>query len=103
MVLSNPSWSFLGQVYLAMERSDDALAASQKAIDLLAEQKTVEEVQQIYLNHYRVLQAAGSSEAAEALEKGRAAMMEQADAISNMELRETFLERPQVNRARWSR
>jgi tetratricopeptide (TPR) repeat protein len=89
--------SYLGQLYLRMERSTDALSFSQQAIDMLAEQKNVEEVQQIYLNHYRVLAASGDAAAEEYLQKAQEAVIQQANAIDDLEKRETFLQKVKVN------
>lgn len=89
--------SYLGQVYLAMGRHEDALTISQQAIDKLSEHKNVEEVQQVYLNHYRVLQACGDSSCAEYLQKAQMAMMQQAEAITDVQTRETFLQKVKVN------
>ncbi|MCI0394050.1 MAG: tetratricopeptide repeat protein [Chloroflexi bacterium] len=90
--------SFLGQVYLAQGQPDEGCRFSQQAIDLLAGQQNVEEVQQIYFNHYRVLQALGDPAAAGALAQARQAMQQQAEAIADPEKRQTFLEKVKVNR-----
>jgi len=90
--------SWLGQVYLAMGRLEEALTCSQEAMDLLAGQKAVEEVQQIYLNHYRVLRAAGDPGAADALRQAHDAVSRQADAITDPAMRAGFLQKVRVNR-----
>jgi class 3 adenylate cyclase/tetratricopeptide (TPR) repeat protein len=95
--------SYLGQVYLCLDKPEKALASSEQAIALLAEQKEVGEVQQIYLNHYHVLravEATGSTDAFEAeafLQKAYAAMMDQADRIADEQERQVFLENVRVN------
>ena len=49
--------SYSGQAYLELGKLDQALEASRQAIVLLAEQKDVEEVQQVYFSHFRALAA----------------------------------------------
>ena len=89
--------SFLGQAYLGLEQPEKARDLSQQAIDLLAEQENVEDLPQIYLNHYRVLQAAGDTTAVSYLHKAHEAMTQQAKQIEDAETRETFLEKARVN------
>jgi class 3 adenylate cyclase len=64
----------------------------------VAEQKNVEEVQQIYLNHYRVLAAQGDETAVEYLQHACTAMMQQAELIDDPAVRQTFLDKVNVNR-----
>ncbi len=92
--------SYLGQVNLCLDKPEEALASSEQAIALLAEQKEVGEVQQIYLNHYHVLRAVETADATEAeafLQKAYAAMMDQADRIADEQERQIFLENVRVN------
>lgn len=90
--------SYLGQVYLRQDRLEEALQSSEQAIALLAQNPHGEEVQGIYLNHYRVLEKLGDPAAGEFLEKARGVMNTQAERISSPEMRQTFLERVRVNR-----
>ncbi|MBN1657894.1 MAG: tetratricopeptide repeat protein [Anaerolineae bacterium] len=91
--------SFLGRAHLAQGHAESAAEASHQALALLAEQKSVEEVQQVYLNHYFILRAAGDTEAAQsALEAAHQAMMEQAERIGDKEERARFLAQVKVNR-----
>lgn len=93
------SLSFLGQALLAQDEASAAAQASQQALDLLAEQKSVEELQQVYFNHYRVMAALGDDDAArQALQAAHAALMERAERIGDPEKREAFLQRVRVNR-----
>ncbi|MGC9356340.1 MAG: adenylate/guanylate cyclase domain-containing protein [Anaerolineae bacterium] len=90
--------SFLAIAHLKLGEEEQALATSQQALELLAEQGDVPEVQQIYWNHYQVLKALGHSDADEYLHQAHAAVMEQAERIGDEELRHTFLESVEVNR-----
>lgn len=90
--------SYLGLVYLQMGEKDKALAASQDAITRLADTPNVEEVQQIYLNHYRVLKALNELSAADVLRQADKAVLEQASAIADPDKREVFLTKVRVNR-----
>jgi predicted ATPase/class 3 adenylate cyclase len=89
--------SYIGQARLGLGNLDAALRASTQAMVLLAEQKSVEEVQQIYLNHYRVLAAQGDPTAGDYWQKAHAAMMEQAQRLPEGEKRQAFLEKVQAN------
>jgi class 3 adenylate cyclase/predicted ATPase len=91
--------SYLGQVYQQQGKEKEALEVSQQAIDMLAEQKNVEEVQQVYLNHYRVLKAQGSKSAKKFLKQADATMQQQASAISDEKRRTSFLKNVKVNQA----
>jgi predicted ATPase/class 3 adenylate cyclase len=90
--------SFLAQAYLGLEQLEKARDLSQQAIDLLAEQGNVEDLPQIYLNHYRVLKASGETTAVNYLHQAHEAMIQQANQIEDAETRETFLEKARVNR-----
>ena len=90
--------SYLGQARLGLEDLAGAAEASEQAMALLAEQKSTEEVQQVYFNHYRVLAAQGDPAAAEFLDRAHAAMMDQAGRIGDAEKRRGFLEKVKVNR-----
>jgi predicted ATPase/class 3 adenylate cyclase len=90
--------SYLGQARLGLEDLAGAAEASEQAMALLAEQKSTEEVQQVYFNYYRLLAARGDPAAAEFLEKAHAAMMDQAGRIGDEAQRRAFLEKVKVNR-----
>lgn len=89
--------SALSLVKLGQSDLDAALAASSQAIKQLAAQKDVEEVQQIYLNHARVLAARNDPSANEYLQKARETMMERAGRLENDEQRRIYLEQAKVN------
>jgi class 3 adenylate cyclase/tetratricopeptide (TPR) repeat protein len=93
------SLSFVGQALLHLDRSDEAVETSNQALALLREQKNVEEVQQVYFNHFCVLAARRDPAAAGFLEKAREAVAEQAERIDDAEKRRSFLEQVEVNRA----
>jgi class 3 adenylate cyclase/predicted ATPase len=89
--------SYLGQARLGLGKLDEATEVSEQAIALLAEQKNVEEVQQIYLNHFRVLVAQCDPSAGEFLQRAYDAMMCQANHVSDQEKRQAFLDKVKVN------
>jgi len=91
--------SYLGQSRLGLGKLEAALDASEQAIMLLAEQKDVEEAQQIYLNHYYVLSTRGDPAARDFLQKAYDTMMSQAERIPDAGERRTFLEKVKVNQA----
>jgi tetratricopeptide (TPR) repeat protein len=90
--------SHIGQARLGLGRPEEARQASEQAIALLAEQKNVEEIQQIYLNHYRVLAAQDDPAAQGFWQRAYDAMMEQAARLPEGESRQAFLEKVRVNR-----
>ncbi len=90
--------SHLGQARLGLGQLDQAAAASGQAIALLAEQQNVPEVQQIYLNHFRVLAAQNDPAASEFLQKAYEAMISQADRVGDQEERQALLDKVKVNR-----
>ena len=91
--------SFLGRAHLALDDVECAAEVSHHALTLLAEQKNVEEMQQVYLNHCLIMNAAGDTEAARsALDAAHRAMMEQAERIGGDEQRARFLAQVKVNR-----
>ena len=90
--------SYIGQARLGAGRPEEARQSSQEAINLLAEQKSVEEIQQIYLHHYRVLDALGDPAARGYWQAAHDAMMEQAARLPAGERRQSFLEKVRVNR-----
>lgn len=94
--IADRSWA--ARALLALARYDEARQASQQAMDWLAEQPNVEEVQQIYLNHYLVLQAQGDPGALFALKQAQQVVQTQAERIADAELRQAFLENVSVNR-----
>jgi len=89
--------SYLAQAYLELGSLDQALETSERAIGLLAEQKHVEEVQQVYFNHFRVLAARKDPGAARFLQEAYTAMMQQAERIDDLHKRQIFLQRSLVN------
>ena len=91
--------SFLGQVYLKMDKLEEAARLSGEAMALLAGHKNVEAVQQIYLNHYLVLTALNDPAAGDYLQQAYDAMMTQAAAINDPAKRKIFLEKVRANRA----
>ena len=91
--------SFLAQAFLQSGKVDEAAHSSNQAMALLAEQGSVEEVQQIYLNHYYVLAACQEPAANNWLQKAYAAMMSQASHIPEGEKRKAFLDKVSVNQA----
>jgi class 3 adenylate cyclase/tetratricopeptide (TPR) repeat protein len=90
--------SYLGQARLGLDKLDEAAEASGQAIALLAEQKNVEEAQQVYLNHFRVLAARQERSARDFLQEAYNVMARQADCIGDAEKRQRFLEKVKVNR-----
>ncbi len=91
--------SYLGQTYLKMGKLTEAAQLSGEAIELLAAHKNVEEIQQIYLNHYRVLSALEDPSADRYLQLASDAMITQAEAINDPTKRKMFLENVLVNQA----
>jgi hypothetical protein len=91
--------SYLGQVYLKMDKLKEAASLSGESIALLAGHKNVEEVQQIYLNHYLILNAVDNPAAGDYLQQAYDAMMNQAMAINDPAKRKIFLEKVRVNQA----
>jgi tetratricopeptide (TPR) repeat protein len=89
--------SYLSLTYLCLGNHEQALAVSEQAIQQMAEQKNVGEVQQIYLNHYYVLRENQHPDAKTFLQKAYDAMMNQADRLVNAEERQIFLERVKAN------
>lgn len=89
--------SALSQVKLALGEHEAAAEYSNKAILLLSEQKDVEEVQQIYLNHYRVLSALNDLSAGEYLQEAQDTMVKRANRIEDDEQRRIYLEGVKVN------
>jgi class 3 adenylate cyclase/tetratricopeptide (TPR) repeat protein len=89
--------SCLGQACLGLGAVDKAHQASEQAMALLAEQQDVEEVQQVYLNHYRVLAARQDPSAQNLLQQAHNAMMEQAARISDAQMRQVFLDEVRTN------
>ncbi len=91
--------SCLGQAHLCLGDLDAALEASERAVSLLEEQEQpVGEVQRIYLNHYKVLDACGDPQARVFLQKAYDALMELARRIVDVKDRRIFLGRVPVSR-----
>ena len=91
--------SYLGQARLGLDKLDEAAEASGQAIALLAEQKNVEEAQQVYFNHFRILAARQNPAARSFLQEAHDVMMRQADRIGDAQKRQSFLEKVKINRA----
>jgi tetratricopeptide (TPR) repeat protein len=89
--------SALSQVKLNFGELDAAHELSKRAVCLLESQKDVEEVQQIYLNHYHVLTALQDSSANEYLKEAYDTMIQRADQIEDGGTRCAYLERVRVN------
>ncbi len=89
--------SYLGQAYLELGKLDQAVETSEQAIALLAEQKDVEEVQQVYFNHFRVLAAHQEPLAGHFLQEAYTAMVQQAERIDDPQKRQVFLEQSRAN------
>jgi class 3 adenylate cyclase/tetratricopeptide (TPR) repeat protein len=89
--------SCIGQACLGLGAVEQANQASGQAIALLAEQQNVEEVQQVYYNHFRVLAARQDSSAQSLLQQAHSAMMEQAARISDAHMREVFMDEVRAN------
>jgi tetratricopeptide (TPR) repeat protein len=89
--------SLLGQARLGQGDLDGAQKASSQAIKLLEMQKDVEEVQQVLFNHYRILAALNSPQAADALQRAYDVMLQCATRIENEAERKIYLEQVKVN------
>ena len=89
--------SALSQSKLGMGDAEAALAASNQAIKLLATQKDVEEVQMIYLNHYRVLKANNDAQADKYLQTAYDTMLERASRLEDQTQRSIYLEQVKIN------
>lgn len=91
--------SLLAMAYLIQNNVDQALAASTRAVDQLDELGSVEGTEEeVYFNHFQVLQAAGHSDAMEALQRARTLVRQKADRISDPALQRSFLEQVPLNR-----
>jgi tetratricopeptide (TPR) repeat protein len=89
--------SHLSQALLCSGDLDGAQQASAQAVELLVKQKDVEEPQQVYFNHSRVLRAAADPQAESFLQRAAAEMQEQAARIDDATLRADFLNKAHVN------
>ncbi|MBN1890091.1 MAG: tetratricopeptide repeat protein [Thermoflexales bacterium] len=90
--------SALGQARLGLGQLDEARELSERAIKLLEEQKDVEERQQVYYNHYRVLAALQDEAAPHFLRQAYDTMLERANRIQDEEKRQIYLDKVSVNR-----
>ncbi len=93
-----PARAQLARAQLGQGQAETALSTSQQAITGLQEQPNVEEVQQVYLVHYRALLANAAPEAGDYLRQAEAAMLSQAERIGDADLRQVFLAQVRVNR-----
>lgn len=92
--------SYLSQVYLAMEKHQEAQTISEKAIELFTEQKEIPgEEQGIYLNYFKVLAARNRPEADEFLQKAYDLMCEQANRIADPDEQAMYLNHISLNQA----
>jgi tetratricopeptide (TPR) repeat protein len=89
--------SFLGQARLLMQHPEEAIEASNQAISLVSEGVNVEEVQQVCLNHYKVLAACNEPGADVYLRQAHEIVLNQANQISDGALRKIFLENVRSN------
>ncbi len=89
--------SHLSQALLGLGEKQHARDTSERAIKLLEAQKDVEEVQQIYFNHYRVLHAHHENEADNFLQGAHQIASAQAALITEPAARQTFLTAVVVN------
>ena len=89
--------SAFSQARLGQGDTDAALELSSQAIRLLAAQKDVEEIQQIYLDHARVLAARNDPQAAEYLQRAYDTMIERAHRLEDPEQQRIYLEQVRVN------
>jgi class 3 adenylate cyclase/predicted ATPase len=84
--------SWLGQVYLAGGKVEQAFRVSDHAVALLDEQKDIPgEEHEILLNHFRILKAMTDPSAGEWLQRTYNLMLDQADRITDAADREAFL------------
>ncbi len=89
--------SALSQARLGLGEPHTAIELSSTAIKLLSRQKDVEEIQQIYFNHYLVLLACDAPDAIEYLQQAQSVVLERADRISDAEKRQIYLQKVKVN------
>jgi hypothetical protein len=92
------SLSYLALAHHNAGAIEKALELSGEAMKRLEAQKDVEEVQAIYLNHYRILNTTKDPSAVTALEKAHEIMTAQADSIVDPDERDAFLNNVRVNR-----
>jgi tetratricopeptide (TPR) repeat protein len=89
--------SHLSQALLGLGEKQHARVTSERAIKLLETQKDVEEVQQIYFNHYRVLHVHHENTADNFLQGAHQIASAQAGLIAEPAARQTFLTAVVVN------
>jgi tetratricopeptide (TPR) repeat protein len=92
------SLSFLAVAYLGLEKLEEALKVSTRAIMQLETQKDVEEIQQIYFNHYKVLLANGDETAGDFLNKACEILTAQRDLLTSDEDKQAYEKNVPVNR-----
>ncbi len=91
--------SYLGQARLGMEELDGALEVSNKAIEMLSQQKTGSAgIQEILFNHFCVLRAHNDDLTEKFLQEAYNAMRNQAKRISDDQERQIFLSQVQINK-----
>jgi class 3 adenylate cyclase/tetratricopeptide (TPR) repeat protein len=89
--------SYMGQAYLGLDKLDDAVTVSSEAMQLLLEQIDVQEEQQMYVNHFRVLAAANDPKASDYLQLAYDEIMKQGGKIKDDDKRQRFLAKSKIN------
>jgi predicted ATPase/DNA-binding SARP family transcriptional activator len=88
-----------GILHDEMGHAAEALAQSLEAVRMLEAGQVCELPQDVYFNHYRILAAHGRREdAPKYLEKAHAELMQRAEQIQDLKLRESFLKNVKANR-----
>lgn len=90
--------SFLALTISKIGKSDLALETSLLVIEKLNSQKDVEDIQQIYYNHYLILKEHGSEHADSFLEKAFQVVKKQSNDIKNKKDREVFENKVSTNK-----
>ncbi|MEW5872790.1 MAG: adenylate/guanylate cyclase domain-containing protein [Chloroflexota bacterium] len=91
--------SALSQAKLGLSELQAAVDYSNQALELLAAQKDVEEIQEIYLNHYRALKAVNDTSAEDYLQTAYQTMMKRAERLQRSQDQQVYLESVKVNQA----
>ncbi len=91
--------SWLAKGYLNQDNLDEAVVTSTQAVEHLEEIGAIEgSEEEVYFNHFRILQAAGQPQAAQALQKAEKLVHEKAEKISDPALCQGYLEQVPLNR-----